>query len=980
MRNKILTILLTIVMLFTMVTPVLAAELQDDEGHIFAEKMDVSYSNPVYSGGGSSREGSTTVTLTFTLSNNDTIEKTETISKINITTTKNYTYDIECNKVAVTITVTATGKNGSLSITGVSASMTGNALNSGIHTYDSEVATEATCVDTGIMTYTSLICSYGYTEEIDLDLNNHIGEISESVIEVATCTEDGEAAYTCSACENTSTNPIAATGHVDDEGTVEKEATCAEKGVMAYTCAVCEDSYTRSIAKTKDHVGGEGEETKSATCTEDGEMTYVCSVCNDSYVEAIPASHTEETVTIASTCKAKGKITVTCKECKEKLSTEEIAIDSTNHVGETYKEVVTPSTCEVGGEMGIYCADCKALLNTTNQDAKGHRWGEWQETTAATCEGKGEETRVCKNDSTHTETKPIEALGHKKTTKTVEPTCIKEGSINEICETCEKEFSNTVLEATGHKEVTDTVAATCTANGYTKVTCSVCDTKISNTVLNKLGHDFLNLIDHKDATCSDGYDVYQCSRCEATDTEVLKATGEHVWVEGATTAPTCTKDGYTVYTCSECQETENRDITGKLGHNLDTVVVDATCVADGSKTTTCSRCDYRNVVTLEKLAHTEVMNTVPATCTADGYAKVTCEKCKEEISNTVLKATGHKWNNGTTTPATCTAEGVTTYDCTACDGTKTDTIKIDPNNHGETYTEEISAATCTKAGEMGTYCKDCEKLLGTTVLEATGHNEVIETVEATDDNDGYIKVTCDVCDELLSNTVLKNQEDASNESSSKGKKKSSAPVVTIVSEDTPLAGYVGSENPFEDINELDWFFDYVMYAYTNDLMVGTEPMLFSPNVSTTRGMLINILYRLEGSPEVDRLANPFTDVAAGTWYADAVLWGLENGIVMGNGNGKFDPNGSITREQLAAILTRYVDFTELTLPEKCDYQLFNDEASIDGYAKEAIERLFSAEIIAGKPGNVFDPKGTATRAEVAAMLMRFNEATVLATE
>jgi hypothetical protein len=138
-------------------------------------------------------------------------------------------------------------------------------------------------------------------------------------------------------------------------------------------------------------------------------------------------------------------------------------------------------------------------------------------------------------------------------------------------------------------------------------------------------------------------------------------------------------------------------------------------------------------------------------------------------------------------------------------------------------------------------------------------------------------------------------------------------------------------------------------------------------------MIVTILYRHAGSPDVSGLTNPFDDVADGTWYTDAMKWVAANKIVFGMGNGKLGPNDNITRQDLAVILTRYADFAGLKLPVIRDYPGFKDDANIANYAKDAIERFFKAGIISGKPGNLFDPKGQATRAEAAAMVHRFVE-------
>jgi len=194
--------------------------------------------------------------------------------------------------------------------------------------------------------------------------------------------------------------------------------------------------------------------------------------------------------------------------------------------------------------------------------------------------------------------------------------------------------------------------------------------------------------------------------------------------------------------------------------------------------------------------------------------------------------------------------------------------------------------------------------------------------------------------------------------------------------DVPLGFFVSSSNPFADVDSSSWYYNSVMFAYTHGLMAGTstDPMMFSPNMTTTRGMIVTILYRLAGSPDVSSLENPFGDVTGDKYYADAVVWAANNGIVGGYGGGLYGPEDNITREQLAVILNNYLSYSALTLPESPDYPGFLDDADIANNAVDALERFFKAGIINGKPGNVFDPKGSATRAEVATMLMRLIEA------
>ena len=179
-------------------------------------------------------------------------------------------------------------------------------------------------------------------------------------------------------------------------------------------------------------------------------------------------------------------------------------------------------------------------------------------------------------------------------------------------------------------------------------------------------------------------------------------------------------------------------------------------------------------------------------------------------------------------------------------------------------------------------------------------------------------------------------------------------------------------NPFTDVSEKDWFYGDVMFVYENGLMLGTSKTLFSPYGTATRGMMATILWRMEGSP-APKGKNSFTDVVAGKWYADAITWTAENGIFAGYGKDKFGPDDPITREQLAAIFYRYADYKGYDLTVKGNLDKFKDADKITDYAKTAMQWAVGSGLVKGKSGNLLDPQGTATRAEIAAMLHRFIE-------
>ena len=180
-------------------------------------------------------------------------------------------------------------------------------------------------------------------------------------------------------------------------------------------------------------------------------------------------------------------------------------------------------------------------------------------------------------------------------------------------------------------------------------------------------------------------------------------------------------------------------------------------------------------------------------------------------------------------------------------------------------------------------------------------------------------------------------------------------------------------NPFRDVTESDWFYDDVRFANQNGLFNGVEKDLFAPEKSMTRGMLVTVLWRLDGET-APKTATTFTDVDANAYYADAVAWAAESGVVNGIGGNKFDPEGNVTREQIAAILFRYAAFKGVDTAARADLTAFPDAEKTSAYARDALSWAVAAELVKGtKEGSTIylDPQGSATRAQVAAILSRY---------
>ncbi len=180
------------------------------------------------------------------------------------------------------------------------------------------------------------------------------------------------------------------------------------------------------------------------------------------------------------------------------------------------------------------------------------------------------------------------------------------------------------------------------------------------------------------------------------------------------------------------------------------------------------------------------------------------------------------------------------------------------------------------------------------------------------------------------------------------------------------------DEPFLDVNESDWFYDAVAYAYENGIMDGVGGNRFAPNSETTRAQLVTILYRMEGQPAVSGDL-PFTDVEAGTWYTNAVVWAAQNGIVNGVGDDTFAPGNDLTREQLVTILYRYAEAKGYDVSASADLAGYPDGEEIQAYAREAMAWAVAENIIQGMEDDTLKPAGNASRAQIATILMRFCE-------
>ena len=232
-------------------------------------------------------------------------------------------------------------------------------------------------------------------------------------------------------------------------------------------------------------------------------------------------------------------------------------------------------------------------------------------------------------------------------------------------------------------------------------------------------------------------------------------------------------------------------------------------------------------------------------------------------------------------------------------------------------------------------------------------------------NEGYVLDTLTVTDKDNNTVALTKVSDTQYTF------KMPASAVTVKATFKKDEGTQPAALPFNDVSESEWFYEAVKYVYDKGMMNGVSDTSFAPYSNLTRGMIAQVLYNLEGKPAVSGSA--YTDVAADQWYNDAVNWAAQKGIVTGYGDGTFGPMDNITREQMAAILYRYAQYKGYDVSAKGDLTAFTDGNTVSDWAKDAMSWAVGTALFNGKGDGILDPTTTATRAEVAKILMTYCE-------
>lgn len=432
-------------------------------------------------------------------------------------------------------------------------------------------------------------------------------------------------------------------------------------------------------------------------------------------------------------------------------------------------------------------------------------------------------------------------------------------------------------------------------------------------------------------TCTEqGYTHHVCTvkDCpyDPVDDTFVSAT-DHTWVKTQTNPPTCTEHGTTFYKCSACGATRTEKIDA-LGHDLSRcdLVPDATCTQPGRAVGTCARCGVKIDEVIPAKGHDysyKSASSTEPTCTESGRYKGTCPVCGKDYNDTI-PALGHDWGEWVTT--------------------------IEPTYTTVGYRYHLCARCNTREGE------DIPK------LHTHTWDAGVVTQKPTATEPGVKTFTCTICGETKTEPIP------------------ATGVPDVCPGGPTCPGYAFRDMPVPT----DWAHEGLDYCIYHGYIAGTSASTVSPNGVCTRAQLVSILYRVQGEPttvkgyELSKLRAPFNDVPRGQWYTDAIWWAKLMGVVAGTSATTFDPEGEITREQLAVILYNYTkQFAPGSLTATGSLAGFPDAASVSSWARTEMAWAVGNGLISGTgSGSVayLTPQGSATRAQVAAILMRFEQA------
>ncbi len=395
----------------------------------------------------------------------------------------------------------------------------------------------------------------------------------------------------------------------------------------------------------------------------------------------------------------------------------------------------TPATCTAQGAR-VWRCDC-GTVKTEVLDALGHDYATtWTVDREPTCYTEGLKTRHCTRCDAVTDLLTIKTTNHSFTYTQVEPTCTSSGYRHRVCDICGDTMDDQYVSPLGHEAGLWVVeqAATCETAGLRSRSCTRCGVKMETLPIEKTGHTFADTV--VPPTCTEqGYTLHTCRSCGAQKQDKFVKANGHSFPETGqqTKAPTCTEKGEMQLVCTVCGSTEQKTVPA-LGHDYSTTpTVDRapSCTAKGEQSYHCLRCDARkNVISLDRVAHTPQKDDVSPTCTKSGTrGRVICAVCGKVIeAGTTAPALGHDYvQTAVISEATCTSNGSATVTCSRCGNAKNQTTPSLGHQFDPTWVVD-KAPTCTAQGEQSHYCTRCGKRSDITPIPRTDHQKVYDVV------------------------------------------------------------------------------------------------------------------------------------------------------------------------------------------------------------------------------------------------------------
>ena len=418
------------------------------------------------------------------------------------------------------------------------------------------ITTPATCTTDGVQTHSCSVC--GATETQPIIAPGHKYPAVGTTVP-PTCTEQGFTQFTCSVCGNVhKTDYTAPAGHKWNEWTTTEAATCTKEGTQAHSCTVCGKSETKTIPKLEHQLTFV--KTVEPTCEEEGYSLYTCANCGQSEqrdkTAATGHSFGEWTQSQAPSCSQEGLQTRTCEKCSK---TETKPIAKLDHDYRFTKTV--EATCEEGGYSLYTCVNCGQTEQRDKTAAKGHSWGEWSITQAASCTKMGVKTSTCSRCG-ESRIEYIATIPHSYTTRIVPPTC--------------------------------------TEKGYTEYTCAICGDSYKGNYVTQTGHNWSDWTQTQEPSCTKtGTKTRTCSACgESEDLPVPKTAHSY---ESTVVPATCTSQGYTLHTCSHCGDSYKDSYTTTTPHQYgDWVTIEASPAQAGGRYRVCTVCGNKQSEEYEK--------------------------------------------------------------------------------------------------------------------------------------------------------------------------------------------------------------------------------------------------------------------------------------------------------------------------------------------------------------------------------------------